>query len=248
MTVPRLPYSGELPYLDESCTLALCGKKRIRAKRKFKPQGLILIVAIVMIALRTFLTQIPRDHGSMPGKLQLSLARFPSLAYPLANAKLVALYFGASYCSENRLLRDSFLRDERLLPQEGLLPYGTSDRKYPLAIVYISSDNVEGSSQWIHVNDENERASLKRKFRVGTAEEATKLDTTAHFPVPSLLVIDSDSNGVMTPMGLVDLKERGTDALEGWLQFQTTIEGIDPSVWAASELFRDGDDGAKRQS
>jgi hypothetical protein len=43
----------------------------------------------------------------------------------------------------------------------------------------------------------------------------------------------------MTPMGLVDLKEQGSNALEVWLQYQTTIQGIDPSVWAASELFRD---------
>mmetsp|Transcript_8837 Transcript_8837/g.14696 ORF Transcript_8837/g.14696 Transcript_8837/m.14696 type:complete len:248 (-) Transcript_8837:47-790(-) len=245
MTVPRRYARNELPLLDETLSVPLCGKKRIRARRKFKPQGIILIVAIVMIALRTFLIALPSmDRSSIPIAQQLSLKKFSSLAYPLANAKLVALYFGASYCEDNRLLRDSFLRDERLLPQEGSLPWSSEKEKYPLAIVYISSDDVEGSSQWIHVNDKKERKYLKQKFRVGTAQEAKELKMEAKFPVPSLFVIDSESNGVMTPMGLVDLKEKGADALKEWLQFQTNIAGIDPSVWAASELFRDDDAAA----
>lgn len=236
MTVPR---RHELPPLDETCTLPLCGRKQIRVRRKFKPQGIIVLVAIVFIALRSFLRggeskggrPQSDDHQSMPK--QLSLKQFPTLVYPLANAKLVALYFGASFYEETRLLRDSFLWDERLLPQEGLPISG----KYDLAIIYISSDDVEGSSQWIHVLDYAEKIALKRKFKVGTPQEALELKIDVKFSVPSLVVIDSASNGVMTPMGIVDLKERGSKVLEGWLQFQNTIQGVDPSVWAATELY-----------
>jgi hypothetical protein len=113
-----------------------------------------VIVAIVFLALRAFLRELPADKLPIQ---QLSFNGFPTLAYPLANAKLVVLYFGASYCEENRLLRDSFLRDERLLPQEGL----HISEKSELAVVYISSDDVEGSSQWIHVNDKTEKRALK---------------------------------------------------------------------------------------
>lgn len=245
MTVPRRHVRSELPLIEETLSVPVWGKKRIRARRQFKPQGIILIAAIVMISLRTIFMSAPEDRSILIRR-QPSLLQFSSLAYPLANAKLVALYFGASYCKENRLLRDSFLRDERLLPQEGSLPWSAEKEKYPLAIVYISSDDVEGSSQWIHVNSKNERNALKRKFRVGTAKESQELKIETKFPVPSLFVIDSESNGVMTPMGMIDLKEKGSDALKEWLKFQKSIEGIDPSVWAASDLFLDNGVPAKQ--
>lgn len=147
------------------------------------------------------------------------------MVYPLAHAKLVLLYFGASYFDENRFLRDCFFRDERLLPLEGLPISGA----YDVAIVYVRSDEEEGSSEWIHVIDTAEREALRQKFQVGTTLQEAK------FTVPSLFVIDSASHGVMTPMGLIDLKEKGSKALEGWLQFQTTIQSLDPKVWADSE-------------
>jgi hypothetical protein len=171
MTVPR---RHELPSLDETCTLPLCGRKQIRARRKFKPQGIIALVAIVVLALRSFLRgSIPEGSSrgnDLPRPKQLSLKQFPTLIYPIANAKLVALYFGASFYEETRLLRDSFLWDERLLPQEGLPISG----KYDLAIVYISSDGVEGSSQWIHVLDPTEKIALKRRFKVQYAARSNR--------------------------------------------------------------------------
>ncbi|KAI2489974.1 hypothetical protein MHU86_24600 [Fragilaria crotonensis] len=78
-----------------------------------------------------------------------------------------------------------------------------------MAIVYVSSDEEEGSSEWIHVLDTAERNALRRKFQVGSTLQEAK------FTVPSLFVIDSASHGVMTPMGLIDLKEKGSEALEG---------------------------------
>lgn len=40
-------------------------------------------------------------------------------------------------------------------------------------------------------------------------------------------------------MGLIDLKEKESEALEGWLQFQNLIQNLDPKVWADSEQIRD---------
>jgi hypothetical protein len=63
--------------------------------------------------------------------------------------------------------------------------------------------------------------------------------TNAKFTVSSLFLIDSASHGVMTSMGLIDLKEKESEALEGWLQFQNLIQNLDPKVWADSEQIRD---------
>ena len=214
----------ELPPCDDTFTVPLWGGKRLRARRKFKPQGLIGLVAIFFLAIRSVVWRGRRNERPIQ---QLSLYHFPTMVYPLAHAKLVLLYFGASSFDENRFLRDCFFRDERLLPLEGLPISGT----YDMAIVYVSSDEQEGSSEWIHVMDTAERNGLKQKFQVGSSLQGAK------FTAPSLFVIDSASHGVMTPMGLIDLKEKGSKALEGWLQFQTTIQGLDPKVWADSELI-----------
>jgi hypothetical protein len=222
----------ELPPCDahDTFSVPLWGGKRLRARRKLKPQGIIGLAAILFLALRSVLWRDRRRDERLIQ--QLSLYHFPTMAYPLAHAKLVLLYFGASYFDENRFLRDCFFRDERLLPQEGLPISGP----YDMAIVYVSSDEEEGSSEWIHVVDTAERNALRRKFQVGSTLQEAK------FTVPSLFVIDSASHGVMTPMGLIDLKEKGSEALEGWLQFQNSIQDLDPKVWADSELINNEED------
>lgn len=48
-------------------------------------------------------------------------------------------------------------------PKKGLPISGL----YDMAIVYLSSDEEEGSSECIHVVDTAERNSLRRKFHVG---------------------------------------------------------------------------------
>jgi hypothetical protein len=173
------------------------------------------------------------DHGSLPSiKKHLNLRRFPTLQYPLQNAKIVALYFGGSQYSESRFLRDSFLRDERLLPQEGT-PL-EKNKKYPLAIVYVPIDNVEGSSQWIHVESMQERRALLAKFHVGPDKA---------LQIPSLLVLDAQTNAVLSIMGLQELHQEGPDGtLDAWFQYKVSIAS---GLAASSELFQDDDQGVE---
>ena len=224
---------------DDRLSFSLCGSTRIKATRRLKPQGIALLAAVSIFAVRQFLGQPDISLPDQPTH-QIALSKYRSMVYPLANSQLVGLYFGASYYEENRLLRDAFSRDPRLLPSEGLIRK-TKEDNFPLAIVYVPSDDVEGSSEWITVTRPDERAALQRKFHCCTNQECSTLSIDQRFPVPSLFVIDSRSMGVISPMGLDDIKRKGSDALHDWLQFQESIVGVDPSVWAASELFRDDD-------
>ena len=228
---------------DEPCTLQCCGR-RVRAKRRIKPQGLALLVAISFFCLRQFLNQPDTRNPFEDTSKQMDLKIFETLLYPLENAKLIGLYFGASQYPENRILRDTFWQDDRLLPSEG--PVRRKTKKHPLAIVYVSSDNNDGSDEWITVSDPAEKTALHRRFHVCADCDALGIDS--RFPHPNLFVIDTVSMAVITPGGLKDIQNEGSNALQRWLDFQQSIEGVDPAMWAATELFQDDNFGATATS
>lgn len=95
-------HGRELPLYDahDPFSVPLWGGKRLRARRKFKPQGLIGLAAILFLARRSVQWRDRRRDERLIQ--QLSLNPFPTMAYPFAHAKLVLLYFGASYFDENR--------------------------------------------------------------------------------------------------------------------------------------------------
>jgi hypothetical protein len=232
MTRRRDQFGGAPPlHQDMEFTFRLFSA-RIKARRRIKPQGIVLLAAIayfactsIFLSAKEQLSFDPTDGTDVAHKRadkrykyttdsELSLKQFPSLKYPLKNADIVAIFFGASWASETRLVRDAFNRDVRLLPPEGVI---FRKERYPLAIVYISADDTEGSSEWIQVNNKRERTLLQKKFKTCTDKEVHLLGIKQEFRIPSLFVIDAKTKAVMTSNGLDDIQSKGGNALNAWL-------------------------------
>jgi hypothetical protein len=232
MSHRRDPFSGDraLHQDTELMTFRLFSA-RIKARKRIKPQGIVLLAAIAYFAFASIFlsakeqlsfdasdgTDVAHKRADKRYKYtpesELSLKQFPSLKYPLKNADVVAIFFGASWASETRLVRDAFNRDVSLLPPEGV----SRKERYPLAIVYISADDTEGSSEWIHVNNRRERTLLQKRFKICTDKGEHCSGSKQVFRIPSLFVIDAKTKAVMTSNGLDDIQSKGGDALNVWL-------------------------------
>ena len=245
MVVRRDQFYGTLPLRhDAEFTIRFCSA-RVKARKRIKPQGLVLVIAMVFFAFRrVFWSSKPSENDDAGEKPHTALSRhrFPSLQYPLEHAEIVALFFGASWDMETRLLRDIFTRDPRLLPPEGV---GSRKETYPLAIVYISVDETEGSSEWIHVRSKKEQTSLKKKFKTDSQMKDNFVEMKQEFQIPSLFVIDATTKSVITLHGMDDIKKNGSDAIKKWLQVKGSMQDVNPAKWAANSLFHhdDNDDG-----
>ena len=171
------------------------------------------------------------------------LSKFKSLEYALAHSELIGLYFAASWCRMSTPVSNSLEEifppgaaggiDDRILSPQSTVATRSAERK-ALAIVYVSSDESEedmidySRKNWINVPyGSTERTSLKQHFQVCAKPEVEQLDITRNFEIPTLIIIDSVSHGILTTSGHIDLEQDGAVALDHWLELRDTVRGLE---------------------
>ena len=168
------------------------------------------------------------NHGSAI----LPLDRFPTLSFALKNSDLVALYFAAHWCPMSTpvslALDDAFGSHDLLMPTDAHL---LSRGKKSLSIVYVSSDKTEHEYQdyiqnrnWIPVPFESpEKRQLKQHFSTCARIELKDLNIDRKHEIPTIIVIDSATQGIITTNGANDVGGMGDRALEHWMEMQTWV-------------------------
>jgi hypothetical protein len=132
--------------------------------------------------------------------------------------------------STTNLLKKHFASVPDLLYTDKALP-----QKHPLAIVHVSSDTSDEAMRkyakdgnWITVPFESEeRTDLKKHFQVCAKREMEELGFERKFEIPTLIILDGKTHGVITTNGVGDLKEHGVQALEHWKELQDIIRGLE---------------------
>lgn len=169
-----------------------------------------------------------------------SLSKFKSIQSPLREAKIVGLYFAASWCgmsdpvSEN--LDNIFMAgsmQNRILSKDRTAD--ASVRQTDFAIVHVSSDFSEDKmsnytrSNWIDVPfNSPDKNNLKRHFRTCAEIEMADLGIDVRrFIIPTLIIIDSQTQGILSTNGVDELKEYGEGVLDHWLQLQALTRGLE---------------------
>jgi len=208
--------------------------------------GLFIVVVILIGLLLTFdfnFVSHPKAKGtesikSMNNKIQPPLSAFTSLQYSLNNADIVGLYFGAKWCPHckpitatiSTLFSDKGGMDNRLLQpirnKVGDLQHDFEHKDF--ALVYVSSDTSEEEMvanmrwNWIDIPyNSPERKDLQRHFRACSHMEMEDLGIDPRwYHIPTLLIIDSGTQGVLSANGVDDLDEYGNGVLDYWLQLQ----------------------------
>jgi len=155
---------------------------------------------------------------------QRPLDQFFELKYALEHSKLVLLYFAASWCPMStpisNALDEAFGKDDVLLTNNG--------QRKTLSIVYVSSDKTleqykeyTRKRQWLPIPfDSPEKNQLKRHFATCAHRELEELQFDRKHEIPTGIVIDSRSQGIITTSGADDVEEMGAEALEHWLKMQ----------------------------
>lgn len=168
-------------------------------------------------------------------EIELPYSQFTSLEYPLKHSRLVGLYFAASWCPM------STLPTKELDEYYGsiLLPPPSDDssppiQRVPLSIVYVSSDASEDElleyqrKNWISVPfDSDERTGLKKEFSVCAKRELEVLQMERKFEIPTLIILDGETHGILSTNGVEDLKEYGSNALDHWMELYTLVRALE---------------------
>lgn len=155
---------------------------------------------------------------------QRSLNRFSELKYALEHSKLVLLYFAASWCPMSTPISDAL--DEAFENGDVLLT--RNGQKKTLSIVYVSSDETLEEFQeythnrhWLPIPFESpEKNQLKRHFATCAHRELEELQFDRKHELPTGIVIDSRTQGIITTNGADDVDEMGAGALDHWLKMQ----------------------------
>lgn len=165
-----------------------------------------------------------------------TLHNFTSLSDIYPHTELIALYFGASWCPSCRaftnVLDDAFTLDTSA-GKDRIFSRSDSKGKKDLAIVHVSSDTTEEEMKaflrqnWIAVPYEHpDRVSLKRFFRVCAEKEQSELGIHRQYEIPSLIIIDSVTQSLVTPNGVHDVQSYGVDAIEMWLKLRNVVSSM----------------------
>jgi hypothetical protein len=189
------------------------------------------------------------------------LSKFESLQYPLSQAKMVGLYFAASWCPMSTPVTemlDEYFGDillpptppERLssrhdpIPLEDVLRDG--DESTPLSIVFVSSDTVEEKFQqyirrnWIAVPFHSpERTSLKKHFLVCSKPEVERLGIHRKFEIPTLIILDSGTHAILSHTGAEDVAEYGEKVIDYWMDIRNLARGLE-HMYVPEEEGEDG--------
>jgi hypothetical protein len=188
---------------------------------------------LAFLALKAQSVRNYNHHGEQDasvGQSSLPLSKFSELSYALKNSELVALYFAASWCPMSTpislSLDRAFGRTDMLLTNKG-------GRKN-LAVVYVSSDETldefDGyirNRQWLAVPfASKQRNDLKRHFSTCAKREVEELNIDRKHEIPTIIVIDSKTHGIITTNGADDVDQMGEDSLHHWKDIQDWIRNI----------------------
>jgi len=171
---------------------------------------------------------------------ELPLAKFPSLTDAFAKSEIVALYFAASWCPMSTPITEAL--DEAFSGRRNTLLYpddmggydAAAEGRKPLSLVYVSSDRsdaemtdyIRGGWQSIPY-DSTERTELKKRFRVCAKRELDELGFDRKFEIPTLMILDGHTHGIISTNGVEDIREYGDKALTHWLGMQSLIRGLE---------------------
>ena len=179
-----------------------------------------------------------------------SLTKFSSLKYALDNAELVGLYFAASWCPMStpvtKKIDELFSMDTSPLKQHVLEPPLTilseigpiesnNDEKKDIALVYVSSDDTESEmmkyskNNWMNVPfDSKDRNDIKRHFRICAEVEMDSLGIERRrSEIPSLIIIDSATHGILSVSGKNDILEHGEGVLDAWMNLKHLLRFLE---------------------
>jgi hypothetical protein len=171
----------------------------------------------------------------------VSLSKFKSLKYALANADIVGIYFAASWCPMSTPVSDKieslFSSDSSPL-QHQVLSIGDHDATAPkkdFALVYVSSDDNEkdmmgySRKNWINVPfDSPDKEDIKRTFRICARIEMESLGIERRRKeIPSLVIIDSLTHGILSVNGEEDIMEYGKHVLDHWIQMKDLVRALE---------------------
>jgi len=165
----------------------------------------------------------PKPH-SMGGPL----SKFSDLTYALQNSDLLALYFAASWCPMSTpvslALDGAFGKNDVLLTHEG-------GARKTLSVVYVSSDKTP-QEYYGYIHDRNwmaipfessQRSDIKRHFSTCAHRELEELGIDRKHEIPTIIVIDTRSQGIITTEGADDVDQLGEGALEHWKDIQKRV-------------------------
>jgi hypothetical protein len=212
------------------------GTRRIRRKAggSCRPSFLAASVVFIVVALALFVGK--SFSGTYSDEIEvgeLPLVEFETVNNALDNANLVALYFAASWCPMSTPITEMLEEYYSSVPNL-LYSSGESIQKKELAIVHVSSDISQSAMEsylrpgWIAVPfDSEERTALKKHFSVCAKRELQELGIERKFEIPSLIILDAETHGIITTSGVQDLKEDGAKALDRWIHLQSTIRGLE---------------------
>jgi hypothetical protein len=193
----------------------------------------------------------------------LPLSRFKTLQYPFQHAKLVGLYFAASWCPHSTPVTEAL--DEYF--GDIILPPARHDNEYedhhiaedpimaPLAIVHVSSDYKETKFQkylrhnWIPVPfDSSEQTELKRHFVTCSKPEVEELGINRKHEIPTLMIIDSETQTILTTNGVEDLDEYEENALDHWNELHDLVRAMEEKYYSEEEGGEDGSINHRRRN
>jgi len=244
----RRPHNVGLPLTDADIHVpSSVHKKSFRTRKRTIQNGgsaqtLVFAIALVLI-LGVALMGFNFGSGSRGREsrrieqmdLRLPLSQYVSLEYALQNSKLVGLYFAASWCPLSTPVSEMI--DKAL--GEMLLPPPSSDRspptdRAPMSIVYVSSDRNEEDfleySRWNWISvpfDSSEKTALKKHFSVCSSPEAVQLGIDRKFEIPTLLILDGATHGVVSTNGAEDLLEYKHNAFDHWMDLLHLIRAME---------------------
>ena len=156
-------------------------------------------------------------------------SQFSKLAFALHNSDLVALYFAASWCPMSTPI--SIALDKAFGNKDYILTPTDKGRK-PLSIVYVSSDRdvdeyneyIENRN-WLAIPFESaQRTNIKKHFKTCAHRELEELDIDRKHEIPTIIVIDSETEGIITTNGADDLDDLGAKAFDHWKDMQSWIK------------------------
>lgn len=155
----------------------------------------------------------------------MKLQQFPSLALPLSSSPLVGLYFASSWCPDCTPITPKL----KLIYESQ-----KEEEERALEIVYISSDNTldqfqstlknhHGAWSSVPFNESSQELSLiKSHFGVCAMKEMKDLkmkQSDRKFGIPTLILIDSQTQEVVSTQGVKDVEDIGLDCLKKWTSF-----------------------------
>lgn len=150
---------------------------------------------------------------------------FPSLANPMASSQMLGLYFASSWCPDCTPVTPVLKSIYESQPQ-----VSESEKKL-MEIVYVSSDNNKnqmeetmekshGKWSFVPFGESEEIAKIKIKFGACAAKEAPGLSLLGpgrrKFGIPTLIVIDCETEDILTTNGVSDIMQSGTNSLKIW--------------------------------